>query len=1030
MCLVIGPIATRPLHPRVFWLSKSRHFSASHVSQSLKNASTDPKAYSKTLLLPKTSFPLWLDSAKSESLFKRKTCEELYRWQAQNVHGPLFVLLDGPPYANGHLHMGHALNKIIKDIINRYQVLTGRQVHYHPGWDCHGLPIENKALQELKKDALSLPPHVIRAAAKATAEREVKTQQEQFEQFCIMADWSPKTTFRTLDHDYEVRQLQVFQRMVERGLIYRHYRPVHYSPSSHSALAEAELVYNDEHVSHSAYVTFPLDSQAAITSTALRKVLAQEPSVSLLVWTTTPWTLTANMGIAAHPELTYSFVRSSVKEEALVVAKDRLVALEHIIGPHEVIAEIKGADLVGAQFRSVFSSIHLSGSMSAKIIAASHVTPESGSGLVHCAPAHGAEDYLAFRALGLLQGPTDIICHVDGAGKFSSDVAHVVGEKAAQTLVGQEVLKGGNKAIIKLLESAGSLVTVQRIKHRYPYDWKTGEPIIVTATSQWFANLDGIKDDALHALKDVQFYPPSSRNRLESFVRSRSEWCISRQRVWGVPIPALYHIPSDTAVLSSESLTHILRVVSEQGVSHWWEGPVEDFLTPELLAKFSGGPEAWRKGTDTMDVWFDSGSNWSTLSAPTGGRKHRADICLEGTDQHRGWFQSQLLTSVGVDSGQSATRPVSPYGTLITHGMVLDEAGKKMSKSLGNIVSPMTIIHGGKDKKKEPAYGADVLRLWVATVEYWRDMSIGPTVLAQCAESMRKIRNSARFILGNIGTTAQRKHFVPVDRSELGLAERFVMNELYKLDQTAAEGYANYNFPKVMNSLTNFANITLSSLYFDITKDCLYANDIQSVERRAVVTTLAKVLDSLTSVMAPVLPYLAEEIHSTLHEGDEAVSQLSVFAKKWTPVSPEWNDPHAEQDMASLLRMRSVVLSLLEKARGDKHLKSSLEAEVDIILPSNICMQPYLLRLIEREETFLKTLFIVSDANLTDEGSLGTTSFAWSYVSSMHIPDSDLELAIRIRPASSSKCPRCWTYSREEEHELCPRCEDVVQRGD
>ncbi|KAG2137399.1 tRNA synthetases class I-domain-containing protein [Suillus bovinus] len=1025
MCLVVGRIATRPVRPHVFKSSKSRHF-----SQSLKNASTDLKAYSKTLLLPKTSFPLWADSAKSESLYKKKTCEELYRWQAQNVHRPLFVLLDGPPYANGHLHMGHALNKIIKDIINRYQVLTGHQVHYHPGWDCHGLPIENKALQELKKDALSLPPNVIRAAARETAEREMTTQQEEFEQFCIMADWSPNTTFRTLDHDYEIRQLQVFQRMVEQGLIYRHYRPVHYSPSSHSALAEAELVYNDDHVSHSAYVTFPLDSQTTIANIALREVLAKEPSASLLVWTTTPWTLTANMGIAVHPELIYSFVRSSVKEDAFVVAKDRLVSLEHIIGPYEVIAEIKGADLVGAQFRSVFSSIHPSGSMSAKIIAAAHVTSESGSGLVHCAPAHGAEDYLAFRSLGLLQGPTDIICHVDDAGKFSPDVAHVVGEEAAQTLVGQEVLKGGNKAIVNLLESTGSLVKVQRIKHRYPYDWKTGEPIIVTATSQWFANLDGIKDDALHALQDVQFYPPSSRNRLESFVRSRSEWCISRQRVWGVPIPALYHTPTDTAILSSESLTHILRVLSERGVAHWWEGPVEDFLTPELLAKFAGGPEAWRKGTDTMDVWFDSGSNWSTLSAPTGGRKHRADVCLEGTDQHRGWFQSQLLTSVGVSSGQSAARPVSPYGTLITHGMVLDEAGKKMSKSLGNIVSPMTIIHGGKDKKKEPAYGTDVLRLWVATVEYWRDMSIGPTVLAQCAESMRRIRNSARFILGNIGTTAQRKHFVPVERSELGLAERFVMNELYKLDQIAAEGYANYNFPKVMTSLTNFANLTLSSLYFDITKDCLYANDIQSVERRAVVTILAKVLDYMTSVMAPVLPYLAEEIHTALHEGDEAVSQLSVFAKKWTPVSTEWSDPHAEQDMANLLRMRSAVLSLLEKARGDKHLKSSLEAELDIILPNNISVQPYLLQLIKREETFLKTLFIVSNATITDEDSLGTSSFAWSYVSSMDVPDSDFELSIRVRPASSSKCPRCWTYTREEEHDLCPRCEDVVRNVD
>ncbi|OJA11547.1 hypothetical protein AZE42_09681, partial [Rhizopogon vesiculosus] len=498
-------------------------------------------------------------------------------------------------------------------------------------------------------------------------------------------------------------------------------------------------------------------------------------------------------------------------------------------------------------------------------------------------------------------------------------------------------------------------------------------------------------------------------------------------RTWGVPIPALYHTPTDTAILSSESLTHILRVLSERGVAHWWDGPIEDFLTSELLAQFEGGPEVWRKGMDTMDVWFDSGSNWSTLDAPTDGRKHRADVCLEGTDQHRGWFQSQLLTSVGAASGNHDQRPASPYKTLITHGMVLDEAGKKMSKSLGNIVSPMTIIHGGKDKKKEPAYGADVLRLWAATVEYWRDMSIGPTVLAQCAESMRKIRNSSRFILGNIGTIAQRKHFIPVEHSELGLAERFVMNELYKLDQTATEGYASYNFPKVMNSLSNFANITLSSLYFDITKDCLYANDIQSVERRAVVTTLAAVLDSMTSVMAPVLPYLAEEIHSTLRGGD---AQLSVFAKKWTPVSAEWNDPQAEKDMTSLLKMRIIVLSLLEKARGDKHLKNSLEAEVDIILPNDISTQPYFLQLIEREQTFLKTLFIVSDANITDEGSLGTSSFAWRYISTMSIPDTDLELAIRVRPSSLSKCPRCWTYTREEGRDLCGRCEGVIMRAD
>ncbi|EGN92511.1 hypothetical protein SERLA73DRAFT_172840 [Serpula lacrymans var. lacrymans S7.3] len=992
-------------------------------------AKVDSKAFSKTLLLPKTNFPLWADPSKREVPFRHRTCDELYRWQWENADGPLFVMHDGPPYANGHLHMGHALNKIIKDIINRYHVLLGDRVHYFPGWDCHGLPIENKALQELRKDALSLPANTIRSVAKATAEREMKTQKDEFEHFGIMADWSTESTYRTLDHDYEIRQLRIFQKMVEKGLIYRHYRPVHYSPSSHSALAEAELTYKDDHVSHSVYVSYSLDLKAEKMSTVLREILAQEPRADLLVWTTTPWTLTANMGIAVHPELTYTVLRrnGAPGNGVLIVAKDRILSLTEVVGPIEVIADIKGSDLVDAPYLPLFSPSGAIVPIPYKIIPASHVTSDSGTGLVHCAPAHGGEDYQAFRTLGLINShnPNSIICHVDEAGKFTHKVADVVGEEAALTVIGQEVLKDGGKAIVKLLEHTGKLVKVQRIKHRYPYDWKTNEPIIVIATSQWFANLDNIKDDALNALKDVIFFPPASRNRLESFVRSRSEWCISRQRVWGVPIPALYNAHTNQPVLNTESLDHILKVLEEKGVAYWWDGPVEDFLTPQLEAE--GGANAWRKGTDTMDVWFDSGTSWSMLKAlkeDTPSRQFEADICLEGSDQHRGWFQSQLLTAIGSASEQ----PSSPYATLITHGMVLDQEGKKMSKSLGNIISPMTIINGGKDKKKEPAYGADVLRLWVATVEYWRDMSIGPTVLSQVAESMRKIRNSARFILGNIGDIDSRKNFQRVEKEDLGLAERYVMHELYKLEKVAHEGYASYNFPKVINSLTNFANLTLSSLYFDITKDCLYADSVHSMKRRAVVTVLENILNSIISVMAPVLPHLAEEIHfhasHTVHGADPA---RSIFTKKWTSLSPEWEDISAEEDMNHLLRVRSAVLSLLEKARGHKHLKSSLEAEVDIILPGDVAVEkPRVVQLLEREEDFLKTLFIVSDAYVTDEGSLGAESPEWSYVDTMSLPGLDSDIAVRIRPATRSKCPRCWTFTRPESDTLCSRCADVI----
>ncbi|KAF5383170.1 hypothetical protein D9615_005042 [Tricholomella constricta] len=1001
------------------WNRRVRHLSSSSARASSTKKPADKNTYSNTLLLPKTSFPLWADPSKSEVPFQERTGENLYRWQWKNATGPLWILHDGPPYANGNLHMGHALNKIIKDIINRFHVSLGRKVHYIPGWDCHGLPIENKALHELGKDSLTTPASTIRAAADATAKREILNQKEQYRYFGIMADWSTESTYRTLDPHYEIRQLRIFQKMVEKGLIYRHYRPVHYSPSSRSALAEAELVYKDDHVSHSVYVTFEVDRKVQAQNSVIQELVSSYSSVRLLVWTTTPWTLTANMGIAVHTDLTYSILRHAEEgDRVVIVAKERMAALAEILGSVDIIGEVQGSDLIDVSYTPIFSPFAASEPF--KVISASHVTSESGTGLVHCAPAHGAEDYHAFLSLDLISTSKNMICHVDSEGRFTSEVANVVGD-ASTNLIGQEVLSGGSRAVVELLKETGALVKLQRIKHRYPYDWKTDKPIIVTATSQWFADLANIKNDALEALKDVSFFPPASRNRLESFVRSRSEWCISRQRVWGVPIPALHRLDSDQAVLDSGSLDHILSVLEVKGVAHWWNGPVDDFVPPALREEGRSPSETWRKGTDTMDVWFDSGTSWSMLSEAGFGedRPFLADVCLEGSDQHRGWFQSQLLTAVGSAAPDAQKR--SPYGTLITHGMVLDQVGKKMSKSLGNIISPLTIVLGGKDKKKDPAYGADVLRLWAATVEYWRDMSVGPTVLAQAAESMRKIRNSARFMLGTVGDEETRRQLQRVPREELGLAERFVMHELYNLEQTALEGYSSYNFPKVINSLTHFANITLSSLYFDVTKDCLYANKLTSPERRGVVTVLEQVLTSMISVLAPVLPHLAEEIHSSWKPDGS-----SVFMTQWRPLGIEWKDAKAAEDMAELLRIRGVVLSLLEQARGNKVLKSSLEAEVDIILPDGAAGTK-LEELLQREENLLKTLFIVSDAFVTDEGSLGTSSPEWIYTDTLSIPGCDDDVAIRVRPATLHKCPRCWTFTREPEDTLCPRCTDVVE---
>ncbi|KAG2003298.1 isoleucyl-tRNA synthetase [Coprinopsis cinerea AmutBmut pab1-1] len=998
--MVLRTVCPRPwqlgLLSRTHLLSRAHQQPQRYSSSDSKK--NDSKAFAKSLLLPKTTFPFCTIGRKR---IPRDLC---------------LCSMMVPPYANGDLHMGHALNKVLKDIINRFQLLMGRRVQ-----PAH----------------LSYPPEKIREAARATALREVDSQKDQFRPLGVMADWnSAQNTYRTLDHDYEIRQLRIFQQMVAKGLIYRHYRPVHYSPSSMSALAEAELVYKDDHVSHSVFVTFDLDMQAPGISDNLRLIGSSHPKVKLLVWTTTPWTLTANMGIAIHSDLTYALVKAS-DDATYIIAQDRLDYVSEMIGPVEVISTISGADLINASYTPIFSSLPSAATRPLKVIHSSHVTSDSGTCLVHCAPAHGPEDYHAFKALSLISDPNSILCHVGRAGEYISTVAEVVGEQAAGTLVGKPVLKDGGKAAVDLLREVGQLVKVKRIKHRYPYDWKTDEPVIVTATSQWFANLDSIKADALNALAEVNFFPALSRNRLESFTRSRSEWCISRQRVWGVPIPALYEVSTDKAILDAASLDHILGILSEKGVSYWWSGPVEEFLPPSVLAKAKEEHpgrdlgELFRKGTDTMDVWFDSGTSWSMLPEMGVGkstewdgmkRPFHADICLEGSDQHRGWFQSQLLTSIGSHSGADGSKPAAPYGTLITHGMVLDEKGRKMSKSLGNIISPLTVINGGKDKKKQPAYGADILRLWAASVEYWRDMSIGPTILSQTAESYRKIRNSARFALGNIDGVEGRPVIEKVPKEKLGLIERYIMHELYLLEQTALDGYATYNFPKVVNALTNFSNITLSSLYFDITKDCLYANKVDSVERRAVVTLLNHILHSLSKIMAPVLPHLAEEIHATWKNDGK-----SVFMTPWTPLGPEWQDPEAAQRMGQYLQLRTAALSLLEQARGKKQIRSSLEAGVDIIIPDEAPMGDEFVAMLQSEGVdILKTLFIVSDATITSPGGLGTSSPEWAYMDTVDVSGSPVDIAIRVRPAGLEKCPRCWTYTREEDHTLCPRCTEAV----
>ncbi|PBK70869.1 hypothetical protein ARMSODRAFT_1017647 [Armillaria solidipes] len=630
-----------------------------------------------------------------------------------------------------------------------------------------------------------------------------------------------------------------------------------------------------------------------------------------------------------------------------------------------------------------------------------------------------------------------MLCHVGSEGEFKADVVDVVGDAAAQSLVGKPVLEDGSRAVVALLKETNSLVKIERFKHKCPYDWRTDKPIICDFP---------VKCSLL--------------SHLQSFICSRSEWCISRQRVWGVPIPALYHIPADRAILDAASLSHILPILQEKGIEYWWSGPVKEFIPPAL--REGEGVHVWRKGTDTMDVWFDSGSSWSMLDERGDGlgQKYRADVCVEGSDQHRGWFQSQLLTAVG--SGSSSI----PYKTLVTHGMVLDQKGKKMSKSLGNVISPITVVAGGKDKKKEPTYGADLLRLWIASVEYWNDVPLRTNILNQTAESLRKIRNTARFLLGNIGDVYEQDNEDAWEdvREYMSLVNRYMINELQKCEAECSAAYTAYNFPKVVKTLQNLCNITLSSFYFDINKDNLYANPLNVYECRATVFVLKEILATIVRIMAPILPHLAQEIHDSMYYKSKGLVFLEQpwnwreggFAIKGFTEDDMKAVKKGSDDMVMLMQeVRPAVMSLLEQAREQKQIRSSLEAEVDVILPEVPDVAPdaqeattslednrktRLAQFFRDHEEFISKHFIVSRVTVMDEGSLGTASPEWIYIRSLSIilgegfskPASALgskesyDIAIRIHPATREKCPWCWTLTKEAEDILCQRCADKL----
>ena len=908
--------------------------------------------YSKTLNLPKTDFPMRGNLPENEPNILKEILEnDLYEKMLKKNEGKTpFVLHDGPPYANGDIHAGHAINKVLKDTIVRYKNLKGYYTPYIPGFDTHGMPTEKKAIEKLGLNRDEIPVNKFRDTCKEFATEYIKKQIEGFKRIGVLGDW--KYPYITYQPEMEARELGVFATMYKKGYIYKGLKPVYWCTDCETALAEAEIEYKDVK-SNTAYVKFPVSDS---------KGLFDAKNTYFVIWTTTPWTLPGNTGITINPEFKYSIAETENGEKLIMASElvDKVMRIAEIKN-YKKVQEFDGKDLDGILCKHPFMD------RTSRVVLGSNdtilVDLEEGTGCVHTAPGYGKEDYYCG-----LKNKLDMIVTADGKGYQTEEAGPFAGMFYAKS----------DKEILNWLDENGYLLKRVDIVHSYPHCWRCKRPVIYRATDQWFASIDGFRDQALEEVKKVKWYPAWGEERITSMIQDRSDWCISRQRTWGVPLPIFYCKNCKKEYVTSESLDKIIKIVRAHGTNAWYELSEKE-LMPDGAKCESCGCTEFVKERDIMDVWFDSGSTHESVLAERG-LPDTADLYLEGNDQYRGWFQSSLLTSV-------ATKGKASYKEVVTHGMLVDENGHKMSKSLGNVISPQDIIK---------QYGADILRLWVLSNDYKSELSLSKNILKQVSEVYRKIRNTARYILGNISDFDVNN---PVKYEYLQEIDKWALMRLNKLVKDCTKYYDIYDFNKAYQAINTFCVLDMSNFYLDIIKDRLYTAKTDSIERRSAQTAMYEILNALVKIIAPMACYTAEEIWKYMpHKDEEKVE--SVMLSYYPEVNEKYDNKELEEKWNKILKIKSLASKQLEEARANKVIGNSLEAKVKIITSNDNY------NFIKKNENLLKDVLIVSKLEIQE--------------------NKKNIIEVKVEHADGEKCQRCWKYSDDIKNGLCLNCQNVL----